>query len=176
MQHPIRALRITSDRRSGSHTHGEVDIRPTRGNADLLGMIARRARTLMSVQANFGIATLRSENTGAGALALSAGPMQSTFPIREVHFDLARGRAPNLTLIGHPASELLVLNALGEADLAALAQGSTAPPDESTGEVECPACGFVNTRTALLAPRNLGCPDCGNPAQAILASVQAEAE
>lgn len=174
MQHPIRALRVTSDR-SGSHTHGEVEIRPTRGNADLLGMIARRARTLMSVQANFGIATLRAENTGAGALGLSAGPMRSMFAIREVHFDLARGRAPNLTLVGHPASELLVLNALGEFDLAALAQGSTTPLDESGGEVECPSCGFVNTRAALLAPHNLGCPECGNPAQAILASVQAEA-
>lgn len=101
--------------------------------------------------------------------------MKSMFAIREVHFDLARGRAPNLTLIGHPASELLVLNALGEAELAALVQGSTAAVDESGGEVECPACGFVNTRAALLAPRNLGCPECGTTAQAILASVQAEA-
>lgn len=174
MQHPIRALRVTADR-SGSHTHGEVEIRPTRGNADLLGMIARRARTLMSVQANFGIATLRAENTGDGALALSTGPMQTMFAIREVYFDLARGRAPNLTLVGHPASELLVLNATGDVDLAALAQGSTMPLDESAGEVECPACGFVNTRTALQAPRNLGCPECGNPAQAILALVQPEA-
>lgn len=53
MQHPIRALRVTSDR-GGSNTHGEVEIRATRGNADLLGMIARRARTLMTVMPTSG--------------------------------------------------------------------------------------------------------------------------
>lgn len=89
MRYPIRALRVTSDR-TGSYTHGEVEILDTRGNAHLLAMIARRANRLVRLARDFSIRTLATDDYAGGAVVLRRAPLH-VFHIRNVELDLAAG-------------------------------------------------------------------------------------
>lgn len=119
MRYPIRALRVTSDR-TGSYTHGEVEILDTRGNAHLLAMIARRANRLVRLARDFSIRTLSTDDYAGGAVVLRRAPLH-VFHIRSVELDLAAGRSPRIALVG-PEGARLLLNQDGALNLKGLAQ------------------------------------------------------
>lgn len=160
MKTPVPAFR-TNYRSGTTHACGEIAIPVTRGNADLLTLIAERTNELQSVNRYYGASTLTAETSVAGALVLQLIPL-GTFLLRKVLIECGCGQQPKITLVDGDEGYLM-LNWRGDLDLRALAEDSQLPLSEADGEIECPNCGFVNTKAGLAAPHG-DCFKCGMPA------------
>ncbi len=159
MKSSIRVLpRVFKD--GQSVCHAEVEILPTRGNADLLRLIARRAVRLNEVRKAASASTIAADDFAAGAFAVRRDGITTHWLLRSVTFDCAGGRAPCMT-VSFRHNVTVQLNPSGDLNLEALSSESTLPVSADTGECSCSLCGFTNHKAALDHPGSRFCVDCG---------------